>query len=543
MEPSPPAPPKSAAIAEIRMRTLIGENRFVDAMEYAKPAREAFPRDSTLAALQAYVYLRMGRGEMAAAGATEALDLGSDDPVTVLVLGLAHRNRARYGLAAEIFLQAHRRYPERADFAGLLVEAMVQAHGVDATRPVFEEVFAATPDRSVALIWAKLLFGAGADDGFPAGVISAPVTSVTAWLAQAGETPTIIGERELFPLENPPIFGDPPQDRYKAIGEGYIPYLATLRDATIFHRSGLILMPDGTLLNDTVADERWGQFLDLLTYKLILGRRGQRVLFDVGNPVTELETGVMLSGWGSEHFGHWVPEFLCRLPYFQRHPRFADLPLIVDSDMPPQHLEYLRLLVSNPIVEIPPGGAFRCRELVVASPACFFPMHLTPNHAVPPENEGGLPIGGFRYLQSRVAERLPPPATHDRKLYLSRKSRTWRRPSNEDEVISALTARGFEILLPETMTIEEQVRMYQGAAVVVAPIGSSLINAVFAPKDTKLLILSQRGMFNSGTLYGPMRELGYDLTFFCSEREIDHKHADYSMDVPSLLAALDSLSG
>ena len=81
----------------------------------------------------------------------------------------------------------------------------------------------------------------------------------------------------------------------------------------------------------------------------------------------------MLSGWSSEHFGHWVPEYLCRLIYMVDHPRFAELPIIVDAGMPPQHLEYLRLVAPNPLVEIPLGGSLRCGELIVASPSTFFP--------------------------------------------------------------------------------------------------------------------------------------------------------------------------
>ena len=52
--------------------------------------------------------------------------------------------------------------------------------------------------------------------------------------------------------------------------------------------------------------------------------------------------------------------------------------------MPPQHLEFLRMLASNPIVQIPLGGALRCGELIVASPTIFFPTHMTPDHKVPP---------------------------------------------------------------------------------------------------------------------------------------------------------------
>ena len=217
--------------------------------------------------------------------------------------------------------------------------------------------------------------------------------------------------------------------------------------------------------------------------------------------------------------------------------------VIVDNDMPPQHLEFLSLLVPNRIVQIAPGEALRCGELVVASPSTFFPVHLTPDHEVPPENQGGLPVGGFRFLQEQVLRNLPPTGRQCRKLYLSRKSRHWRRMLNEDEISHALATRGFEVLFPEDMSFDAQVRMYQEAAVVVAPNGSSLLNAVFAPKDITLIVLSQRGLFNWGTYYGLMRELGYDLTFLCGDEETDEKHAHYMIPLARLLEALDTLPG
>jgi hypothetical protein len=250
----------------------------------------------------------------------------------------------------------------------------------------------------------------------------------------------------------------------------------------------------------------------------------------------------MLSGWASQHFGHWVPEYLCRLAYLETHPRYAELPIIVDADMPPQHLEFLSLLVPNPVVELPLGGALKVGELIVGSPSCFFPMHLSADHAVPPENQGGLPLNGFRYLRSRIAERLPPPAIHDRKLYLARKTSTWRKLLNEDEIIAAVAARGFEILHAEEMSVEQQVRMYQEAEVVVAPNGSSLLNAVFAQQDMRLIVLAQRGLSNWGTYYGPMREFGYELTTVCGETASTEKHADYAIPVPRLIAAIEAYS-
>jgi len=187
-----------------------------------------------------------------------------------------------------------------------------------------------------------------------------------------------------------------------------------------------------------------------------------------------------------------------------------------------------------------PDRGFRCGELIVSPPPTFSPVHLAAGHEVPPENQGGLPTENLRILRERVLERLPPAGPRDRKLYLSRRNRGWRLLANDEEISAALAAEGFEILLPEELSFEEQVRMYQSATVVVAPNGSSLLNAIFAPKDLQLIVLSQRGLFNWATFYGPMRELGHEMTFLCGDEETQWKHGDYRIPLPRLMEALGS---
>lgn len=544
MEHGPANPPQDPQAVRDGLKVLIDQNRLTEAQGRLRRARGEFPRDPDLAILGAYIQLRLGGSEAAAAEAAEALSLGSDDPLAALVLGTAQRNLGRHFQAAKALLAAHRALPDRVDAACMLIEETAAAYGLERARLTYDEVAGRLPDHGVNICWARLLFDAGVDDSLPVGAISAPAMSIRAWIERTGSALDFVGSREVFAVEIPPVFGDPEADRFKAAVSGYEPYACTVRDATIFAKSSVILTSDGAALNDTIADERFGRFLDLPHDKAITRRRGQRLLLDVGKyRITELEAGVMLSGWVTEHFGHWVPEYLCRLSYLEHHPRFADLPIIVDSDMPPQHLEFLNLLVPNRIVQIAPDEAIRCGELIVASPSTFFPVHLTPEHQVPPESQGGLPVGGFRYLQERVLQNLPPTGPMDRKLYLSRKSRAWRRLLNEDEISAILAGLGFEILFPEEMTLEEQVRMYQGAKVVVAPNGSSLLNAIFAPKDLTLLVLSQRGLFNWGTYYGLMRELGYDPTFLCGDEETEEKHAHYFIPLARLVEALDALPG
>jgi hypothetical protein len=545
MEPEPTLDP--AAIAESVRRdlsTLMDDGRMADARTLAAAAREAFPQDPGFAVSQAFIHLKMGSSQLALDTAQEALDLGSDDPTAAMVLGLANRTRGRHAEAVPWLLDAFRRMRGRSDLARMAVEEALAAGGVEGARPVFAEVYAGTPDPVLAYFWARRLFDEGLHEEVPAGLVSAPLMSARAWIEARGEAPAFVGEQEVMTVQDPPIWGEAPTERPIRRALGYTPYAGAVRGATVFSKSSVVLTDDGAALNDTLADPQFGRFLDIPFDKLVVGRSDARLLLETRPyPATELPAAVMLCGWASEHFGHWVPEYLCRLAYLEQHPRFADLPILVDAGMPPQHLDFLRLLAANPIVELAENTAVHVGELVVASPSIFFPVHLKAGHEVPPESQGGLPLGGFRYMQARVAERLPPQGPAERRLYLSRRNSSWRRLTNEDEVCAALSGRGFEVLYPEDMSVEEQVRMYQQARIVVAPNGSSLLNAVFAPKDLKLLVLSQRGLFNWGTFYGLMSELGYDLAFFCGDDATDEKHSHYGVPVPQLMAAVDELLG
>lgn len=544
MDQEPTAAPDDAETARQPIADLLNNGRLLVAINECAMARLRFPQDPWLATMQAYIHLIVGDMADAAAAASEALSLGSEDPLAWLVLGATHRHAGRHEPAVEALAKARLGLPDRVDAATMLIEETALAFGVEHGKQAYEEVFAQLPDPDIRKSWARRLWAEDLHDDLPPGAVSAPLMSVRQWVARSGAEPDFVGAAEVIRVEDPPIFGDPAAPRFAGSVPGYVTYATALSDATIFAKSSIILTADGCALNDTLTDERFGHFVDIPHETLVMGRTDERLLLDVASyQLAEIDAAVMLSGAASDHFGHWVPEYLCRLAYLERHPRFAGAPIIVDSGMPAQHLEFLALLVPNRIVQIPAGGALRCRELIVASPTTFFPVHLSPHHDVPQQNQGGLSTGSFRFIQERVRSRMGGPGPQGRKLYLSRKNSAWRRLSNEEEVSAALAARGFEVIYPEDMSFPDQVRMFQSAGVVVAPNGSSLMNAIYASTDLKLIVLSQRGLFNWGTFNGCMRELGYRLTFLCGDSETDEKHGDYAIPLDRLIEALDAPAG
>lgn len=512
--------------------------QFGRAASLSERARQTFPQAVWPLTFGAYAQFQLGRNQDAIAWAAESLATGPVDVTALFVLGSAHGRLGNAAAAAQALERAHEKLPDRPDIAAALLEQSAAAYGPPAGRRLFERLSRNATSPQLTAAWAKLQFRAGAVD-LPEGYVNAPLLSVPAWAASRGLPLDWSDSPITIPWEEPAVAGEPDLPRQRGEYLSYAPYVATLRDATIFSKSNMVLTSDGAVLDDTTADEEFGQFVtDFMSDLVVSDRRDDRLLLNVGKyQLEKLDACLHMAGSVSEHFGHWTSEYLLRLYYFQHHPRFAELPIVVDEQMPPQHLDYLRLVVDNPIVTLRPGCAMKCRELVVAAPVAFFPVHPTGLDVIPPYRIGASSAGAYEFIRERAASRLPPPGPHERKVYLSRRRRG-RRPNNEDEISAHLEARGFEVVYPEDLSFADQARVFQEARVIVAPNGSALMNCVFCPPGTRVIVLSQRGVFNWSLFYSWAINRGCKVIFVCGAEDTGRKHDNYTIDTADLDLAL-----
>jgi capsular polysaccharide biosynthesis protein len=105
--------------------------------------------------------------------------------------------------------------------------------------------------------------------------------------------------------------------------------------------------------------------------------------------------------------------------------------------------------------------------------------------------------------------------TSDRKLYVSRYGLnqeglgSTRIMLNEAELIARLESIGFDIIEPEKLPVEEQIKAFSSASIIVGPSGSGLFNVMFCHPGTKVIdiqsepqwIYSYTGMYASLQLH------------------------------------------
>ncbi len=327
------------------------------------------------------------------------------------------------------------------------------------------------------------------------------ILSVADWVSKRGGVIHALGNPEAIRIVTP--FENEDVTIHETTVYSDNAYVAEIPDASIISGSSLIFVENDTVLSDLLADKQYGHFAGFQYDKTVIAQRRDALLVKVIQFSEWIPEGIMLSGLASDQYGHWFSEFLPKLRHFERHPRFPEIPIIIDTEMPASHYDFLRALVANPLHILPRGSSLKVGTLLVAPTITFFPIELFSNHSVPPEHLGAWSNSALRYIGDKIRDHFGVVnATSDR-IFLSRKNCIWRRLINEDEIIDALKPLGFRVVFIEECNFEEQVRIFQKAEFIVAPNGSALNNLIFSNENIKILIFGQKNPHNGGGVVWP----------------------------------------
>ncbi len=106
--------------------------------------------------------------------------------------------------------------------------------------------------------------------------------------------------------------------------------------------------------------------------------------------------------------------------------------------------------------------------------------------------------------EDRISRKL------NRKLFISRQ-RVGSRCKNENEIAKIAEDYGFDIIFPELMPVEEQIKLFRNAEIIVGTRGSALHNSVFASEKCRFLIIQpgdDKGLIQPGLCQLKKQEYG-----------------------------------
>lgn len=203
----------------------------------------------------------------------------------------------------------------------------------------------------------------------------------------------------------------------------------------------------------------------------------------------EVEKGILISGRASFNYFHWLIEYLPKLYTVFGDRSLDHVPLVISASTPAQGLQALDLLAgstrSRYIVQS--GKRTKFHRLIIPST----PTYLPDRFDIPLWTTGALSAQHIHFLREQILSKLnlvtETPARN--LVYLVRRSPGQRNAQNASEVESLFRDAGFQIVQPEQLSFEEQVRLFHGARVVVGAGGAGLTNLIFCQPNAHIFSL------------------------------------------------------
>jgi len=186
----------------------------------------------------------------------------------------------------------------------------------------------------------------------------------------------------------------------------------------------------------------------------------------------------VLSGLSGNVYFHWMVDVLPRIELLRLSGRdLAEIDwFLVNSCQHQFQRESLRILgiPEEKVLESDRLPHIQATELIVPSFAGYL---------------GWPPGWAMDFLRREFLKGIIPSSSYPKRIYISRSKARYRRVLNEEDVVEVLEQFGFVSILPESMSLAEQIAHFHHAEVIVAAHGSGLTNTIFCRQGTKVIEL------------------------------------------------------
>src|SRR6476661_4570513 len=186
----------------------------------------------------------------------------------------------------------------------------------------------------------------------------------------------------------------------------------------------------------------------------------------------------VLSGLSGNVYFHWMVDVLPRIELLRLSGRdLAEIDwFLVNSCQHQFQRESLRIMgiPEEKVLESDRLPHIQATELIVPSFAGYL----------------GWPSGwAMDFLRREFLKGIIPSSSYPKRIYISRSKARYRRVLNEEDVVEVLENFGFVSILPESLSLAEQIAHFYHAEVIVAAHGSGLTNTIFCRQGTKVIEL------------------------------------------------------
>ncbi|MBT8386982.1 MAG: glycosyltransferase family 61 protein [Ignavibacteria bacterium] len=260
----------------------------------------------------------------------------------------------------------------------------------------------------------------------------------------------------------------------------------------------------------------------------------------------ELETGFFLGGNGCSNYYHWMIEVLPKLQFYIESDLVEkNIPLLVSDAINriPSFKEGLKAVIENKNINLvflnenyvyrvnklyfinsPNNIVFNTREKISSPEFCYFrkeSLDFVRNKILK------------KYFLESTQNGLPDKNIYER-VFLARKIYS-RRQYNQDEIISSLSKFSIIPVYLEDLSLNEQIKIFRNAKLIIGPSGAAWTNLIFSKKGTKAIswlpeIVKEFSVYSTLAKYR-----GVDMSILLTKsKSLWDYHEDYELDIDSL---------
>jgi len=324
------------------------------------------------------------------------------------------------------------------------------------------------------------------------GMLWGKLTSIKEILAGSFPNVEILNYEKVRLYYSFPIFNDG-SNKKSELSEGreYFQYTLRIKNAIVYGDSNLIALSSKKVLYDMPVFDKAKRYKFTNVYTKIISIKGNDVSYWKGITHT-MEKAIWMGGNFSWNYYHLLYEFVIKFLQLNILNIPIDVPVLVDQVClkVPQYKELLDIANKKGyrLIGIDRRSRAKVGELIYVSCPNFIP----PNTATCDYRADDMQfnISALRDLRNYFLPYSSQRKFH-RRIFISRKNASDRRKFNEEAVIQLFSEFGFEVALPETLSIPDQISLFNQAEWIAGGSGAAFTNLLFCSPNTKVIIFDK----------------------------------------------------
>jgi capsular polysaccharide biosynthesis protein len=352
----------------------------------------------------------------------------------------------------------------------------------------------------------------------------------------------------------PTFFNESNIPIYKTVIPQYIEQpkieVLELSDVSVVGATHFILAGDAVISPDCFID--YADYCPASMFGVTLINHSRKsIRFFLPGKGIRLDACISLLGQNTSNYAHWLTEIFPKLAVIDRYAKYNELPLLVDSGMHRNIYESINVLAGNnrQVILVKKWQFVSLRKLVSVSQAGYEPyISHKPFSNAAPKIVNAFSAPSLLTLRSAVLKKTQPEvAKSHEKLFFSRSfhSNNLRGLENEMEIRDLLKDNGFTIIDPFQVTFREQAKACSAAKIIVAPIGASLANMIFAPTNCRILALTPYYESANFSFYSNLAAALNIQMYYLTGRHTNNyghpMHRNYEVNIITLQETIDSV--